>query len=159
MTHWYEGNKHVWFVTLNEVVICQSCGTYANCYWCYLWLGKDNWWYAAYVTIFACSCKQVMSGLTQLYPTFNSCCVYCASASAIETMPAAETLSRWVSPTHLFLLSLHLPFSVRWCAHREEKLAVCSRRPNALCQPAVPMVSAEICLFCWRPHSMPAVAS
>lgn len=62
-------------------------------------------------------------------------------------------------PLHLFLLSLHLPFSVRWFAHGEEKLAVCSRRPNALCQPAVPMVSAEICLFCWRPHSMPAVTS
>lgn len=66
--------------------------------------------------------------------------------------------SRFVS-----FLSLRLPFSVRWCAHRKKKRrSVCIRSPNALCQLAVPAVSVEIrlsadVLSVWQRVASPSI--
>lgn len=50
-------------------------------------------------------------------------------------------------------LTLCLPLSVRWRSQQEKKksLGVCVWSSNALCQLAVPTVTVEIHLFCWRP--------
>lgn len=91
-------------------------------------------------------------------PLTLAVCIVRAQVRSRQSLPLKPCHAESV-PLHLFFPLPPSSFPVRWCAHGEEKLAVYSRRPNALCQPAVPMVSAEICLFCWRPYSMPAIAS